>query len=281
MPDFQPKIKYEKPISSGTERHKFAKKDLENEFENWKESIKKEVLNSTTLINLITSKVVSSIKYYDLLDCLEWKEKRLRVIYRDKFKCRKCGKLDFKNHVHHKIYLKNKLPWEISEKYLETLCRDCHYEVHRNEVIKIYEEYRGRFSETSYDFIFCPRCNGTNYLPNFKHVENGICFLCKGASVKQTIFENRLSKISNNRSGYSSNSIKVSFKKFIDQMTISEYCSFNYDEGVDELIEKKSNNIKLNGPKILIEGSKISQQVNISNTPLSENLDYDPDDLPF
>lgn len=26
----------------------------------------------------------------------------------------------------------------------------------------------------------CPRCGGTGYLPQFKHVENGICFLCRG-----------------------------------------------------------------------------------------------------
>lgn len=27
----------------------------------------------------------------------------------------------------------------------------------------------------------CVRCNGTGYLPQFKHVENGICFKCRGS----------------------------------------------------------------------------------------------------
>ena len=26
----------------------------------------------------------------------------------------------------------------------------------------------------------CPRCGGTGYLPHFRHVQNGICFLCGG-----------------------------------------------------------------------------------------------------
>jgi DnaJ-class molecular chaperone len=26
----------------------------------------------------------------------------------------------------------------------------------------------------------CPRCNGSGYLPQYGHVENGICFRCRG-----------------------------------------------------------------------------------------------------
>jgi len=32
----------------------------------------------------------------------------------------------------------------------------------------------------------CPRCAGTGYLPQFKHVENGICFLCRGGLGRYT-----------------------------------------------------------------------------------------------
>lgn len=28
--------------------------------------------------------------------------------------------------------------------------------------------------------IICPRCNGIGYINSFKHVEDGICFLCEG-----------------------------------------------------------------------------------------------------
>jgi hypothetical protein len=27
----------------------------------------------------------------------------------------------------------------------------------------------------------CTRCNGTGYLPQFKHIEGGVCFKCRGA----------------------------------------------------------------------------------------------------
>jgi len=32
----------------------------------------------------------------------------------------------------------------------------------------------------------CPRCGGTGYLPHFKHVQNGICFLCRGGDGQYT-----------------------------------------------------------------------------------------------
>lgn len=27
----------------------------------------------------------------------------------------------------------------------------------------------------------CPRCGGTGYLPQYRHIENEICFKCRGA----------------------------------------------------------------------------------------------------
>ena len=31
--------------------------------------------------------------------------------------------------------------------------------------------------------VTCPRCGGTGYLPQYRHIENGICFKCRGAKV--------------------------------------------------------------------------------------------------
>lgn len=54
---------------------------------------------------------------------------------RDSFTCQKCG---CKRHlqVHHKRYIKGKKPWEIEDKYLITLCRECHQKEHDIRPIK-------------------------------------------------------------------------------------------------------------------------------------------------
>lgn len=63
---------------------------------------------------------------------LEWKNFRNHLFELDGFKCCKCGR----NHnevtlqVHHKIYIKGRLPWEYSLKDCETLCKGCHSALH-------------------------------------------------------------------------------------------------------------------------------------------------------
>lgn len=42
--------------------------------------------------------------------------------------------------------------------------------------------------------MLCPKCQGKGYLPNYKHVEDGICFLCYGSGIitkeEYTAYEN-------------------------------------------------------------------------------------------
>jgi 5-methylcytosine-specific restriction endonuclease McrA len=73
-------------------------------------------------------------EYSLLLKSPEWKEKRLIILRRDNFKCTKCR---CKNNlqVHHKRYIKNKMPWEVPNSYLTTLCRLCHLKEHENRSI--------------------------------------------------------------------------------------------------------------------------------------------------
>ena len=33
--------------------------------------------------------------------------------------------------------------------------------------------------------IICDRCSGSGSLPQFKHIENGVCFKCRGNGVVQ------------------------------------------------------------------------------------------------
>lgn len=66
--------------------------------------------------------------YAELLKSEEWKNKRQIIMKRDNFTC-VCGS---KRHlqVHHKRYIKGKMPWDIDNKYLITLCRSCHEKEH-------------------------------------------------------------------------------------------------------------------------------------------------------
>jgi hypothetical protein len=51
-------------------------------------------------------------------------------------------------------------------------------------------------------WLKCPRCNGTGYLPQFKHVEDGICFLWHGSVISETIFSDRLKTIKSQKEKY-------------------------------------------------------------------------------
>lgn len=79
--------------------------------------------------------------------------------------------------VHHKVYRKNKLAWEYPDEDLITLCWSCHEEIHKNQKIPCYDENGIYFG----DLTPCSRCFGAGWFPEYSHVENGICFRCRGA----------------------------------------------------------------------------------------------------
>lgn len=67
------------------------------------------------------------MSYSDLLKRPEWQEKRLKIMSRDKFSCRKCGNEQKRTlHVHHYWYERGKKPWEYPDEALITLCDQCH-----------------------------------------------------------------------------------------------------------------------------------------------------------
>ncbi len=51
-----------------------------------------------------------------------WQKKRLEILNRDEFACRKCGDKESTLHVHHFWYENDKEPWEIEDGALITLC---------------------------------------------------------------------------------------------------------------------------------------------------------------
>jgi len=64
--------------------------------------------------------------YGDHLKDPRWQRKRLEIFQRDNFTCRHCSADDKPLNVHHIKYVGN-FPWETPDKYLITLCEDCHH----------------------------------------------------------------------------------------------------------------------------------------------------------
>lgn len=78
--------------------------------------------------------------YRELLFDKRWLEKRAHIIKRDNYCCRICGNKDDLV-VHHKQYhiyvMTNtkKFPWDYDDKYLITLCKNCHNRGHAKYIV--------------------------------------------------------------------------------------------------------------------------------------------------
>lgn len=64
--------------------------------------------------------------YSELLKSPKWQKKRLEILNRDSFTCKKCGDTETTLHIHHIEYHKGKKPWEYENQHLDTLCSECH-----------------------------------------------------------------------------------------------------------------------------------------------------------
>lgn len=62
--------------------------------------------------------------YSELLKDPRWQKKRLKILERDNFTCQFCESTKNELHVHHIKY--SGKPWDIEDKYLKTLCKECH-----------------------------------------------------------------------------------------------------------------------------------------------------------
>lgn len=83
-------------------------------------------------------------------------------------------------HVHHKLYIENREPWQYKDENLITLCSDCHAEIHKTETTPLLSETGNVIYS---DLPICDRCDGRGELPQYKYYMNGICFKCHGAGV--------------------------------------------------------------------------------------------------
>jgi hypothetical protein len=63
--------------------------------------------------------------YKEKLKSPKWQRKRLEILQRDEFKCKNCNSDEKTLQIHHLEY-NNCEPWEYENRYLITLCEDCH-----------------------------------------------------------------------------------------------------------------------------------------------------------
>lgn len=73
----------------------------------------------------VTYKMNTNSEYFELLQNGKWLRKRDRILKRDNYTCQDCGKTS-SLHVHHIFYKKNTLPWNYPDRWLITLCSECH-----------------------------------------------------------------------------------------------------------------------------------------------------------
>lgn len=64
--------------------------------------------------------------YAKLLRDPRWQRKKAIICERDDWKCRGCGETEKNLQVHHKSYIRGLKPWEYEDRFLVTLCEDCH-----------------------------------------------------------------------------------------------------------------------------------------------------------
>jgi hypothetical protein len=137
--------------------------------------------------NLIS---VIAVRDLDKSELEKWQQISSETTLNDLFHFKDFEKCDFKDykwqivpalHVHHTYYQVGLHPWEYPNGSLKTLCWVCHEKLHKEESIP-YLDKNGHQIKV---LTPCRRCYGAGWLPEYKHVEEGICFRCQGAKFEE------------------------------------------------------------------------------------------------
>lgn len=67
--------------------------------------------------------------YAEKLRDPRWQKKRLEILQRDNKTCRSCSRSSGIIQVHHMKYIFGREPWDYSDSYLVTLCKECHQNI--------------------------------------------------------------------------------------------------------------------------------------------------------
>jgi len=247
---------------------------------NWIESKRREIYNFKSVVDILNEYEINKISYSVLLNSFEWQCKRFKILYRDKFKCVDCCELSESLHVHHLYYLKDAMPWEIEDKALVSLCRNCHSKRHELGNIHVYRKVINKLVLENEFILTCPKCGGTGYLPHYHHVENGICFLCFGNIINKTVFSHRLQYILQNQEEYNFNKIFDEYNDFISLISSEYYYNYIHGKLYDEITDffsPENTIIYKPGQNELLDFLMKSE---IENTNV-KNVNDPVDDLPF
>lgn len=114
--------------------------------------------------------------YADKLKSPEWQKKRLEIFNRDEFTCTMCNSKEKTLHVHHKVYIFDKEPWDYVDDFYTTLCENCHkveeqdkvmfhkiikhfllkgltYKELLEDILPIIQMYRDKYNYTAQDIV--------------------------------------------------------------------------------------------------------------------------------
>ena len=122
---------------------------------------------------------------YELIGAMglqKFEDNLINITFGNKLLTIRCHPISFPLkglNVHHNYYIEGHKPWEYEDEALVTLCEDCHKKRHEKAQTPIYSSLR---AVIGYGTV-CPRCGGSGYLPQYSHVEHGICFQCYGEGV--------------------------------------------------------------------------------------------------
>lgn len=128
--------------------------------------------------------MIEHISYAEKLEDEKWIQKKRDINRRDKCQCKLCGATENLN-VHHRYYIFQADPWAYPNDALVTLCRSCHELVHSTLPPLIYANRQNSLIRMM--FTPCKRCGGYGYFSEYKHVQNGICFRCRGQRFEELI----------------------------------------------------------------------------------------------
>lgn len=93
------------------------------------------------------------------------------------------GKQSSPLEVHHLCYRKNTEIWNQKNEEYATLCNICHQITHQHFKIPVIDSNNVKIES----LVPCKKCGGRRILSEFRHVEGGICFRCRGEGFENYI----------------------------------------------------------------------------------------------
>lgn len=96
-------------------------------------------------------------EYFEKLKDPRWQKKRLEILKREDFTCEVCKSKERTLHVHHKIYVYGRDPWDYVDTNFSVLCDTCH---------EFEEMYKTEFNGLVHDLLLM----GNNYQQLYIHL---------------------------------------------------------------------------------------------------------------